>query len=138
MKPRLLHALKHPQSSAKIKARANTVLSVVVLLTSDTVPSGLMLFAYFVSAYFAVCVPCFSAFAVCNLKGSQAPNHTPPLHCQSHSQSQTRAKLCDISTTSTLHTHTCACACTHTYTNKRLLDLSVPGRSDSALCHRRQ
>lgn len=38
-----------------------------------------MLFAYFVSAYFAVCVPCFSALAVCDLKGSQAPNRTAPL-----------------------------------------------------------
>lgn len=39
-----------------------------------------MLFAYFVSAYFTVCVPCFSALAVCNLKGSQAPNLTAPTH----------------------------------------------------------
>lgn len=111
MKPRLLHALKHPQSSAKINARANTVLSVVVLLTSDNVPSGLMLFAYFVSAYFAVRVPCFSAFAVCNLKGSQSPNHTVRA-IASHKQEPNSVTLAQPP----LCTHTRAR--THTYTNK--------------------
>lgn len=77
--------LFHTSSLVLEWRQANTMLGVVALLTSGTVPSGLM---GFFCAYFAVGGPCFCL----PLLGPQ------PVTLK-------RAKLCDNSTTSTSHTN---------------------------------